>query len=201
MLISNPSSGCAITEAAPPNTLIKHIRTFVAGIIPQPCGKHFSVQDDGTTPVERSEEPSVTTDNSLLLPMEELAGKSIFMDFTQEDEQAARQLKQLLEQHDLNVSSLSREKPFDPTERFKKLEESLKSCDVVFLFYVNNIPASWVGTRLKHYQVIQVKRSKDNPMKIIVIGSETHPYPPADMTLPKNTKWLKFNLSIEGSNK
>jgi len=129
-----------------------------------------------------------------------LKGKSIFMDFAQADEQAAKQLKQQLEQHDLKVFSLSREKPFDPTERFNKLEESLKSCDVVFLFYVNNIPASWVGTRLKHYQVIQVKRSRDNPMKIIVIGSETHPTPPINMTLPKNTQWLK-NLSVEGLNK
>jgi len=130
-----------------------------------------------------------------------LKGKSIFIDFTQEDERAAKQLEQLLEQHDLNVSSLPREKPFDPTKRFNKLEESLKSCDVVLLFYVNEIPASWVGTRLKHYQVIQVKRSKDNPMKIVVFGSETHPSPPADVVLPKNAQWLKFNLSVEGSNK
>jgi len=165
--------------------LVKTIRNRIKlGVLPKLRSKNF-VQSCSLPKSENTEE---TNENSTvqngILPIAALQNGVLFVDTAGEDKGIAEKfIKTSLEPQGIKSTLLKPQR--DPTKMFKDLENKLKSCDTVVMFY-DQAPLSWLKGRLRQYQVIQFQRN--DLMPIMVCSS--HPVPEG-VRLPKNTTWKK----------
>jgi hypothetical protein len=166
-----------------------HMDRIKRGILPKLRSKNI-VQ---SCSLPKSENTEGTNENSTvqntvqngILPITALQNGVLFVDTASEDRDIAENfIKTSLETQGIKSTVLKHQK--DPTKMFKDLENKLKSCNTVVMFY-DKAPLSWLKGRLRQYQVIQFQRN--DPMSIVVYSS--HPKP-KEVRLPKNASWKKM---------
>jgi len=185
MLIPTLNNGCIVLENHP---LSASSSRLVKLFITNPSESSFEnknlVQDTSFENSDFQKFNSSTTDKPSFF--DSLKNKQVFVDFALEDRDIGIQLKKRLKIQEQLITKNAQKRP---DAIFMELENKLMSCDVVILLY-DKVPLGWFKERLRYYQVIQTKRSKNTQMDIVVCSSKNQP---TNLILPRNTSWQNFS--------